>query len=60
MYNINSKNKTIWDNAFVNVNLNPDVKTLNEDGEYQIAMPLNNDPIQQEFGAICDIIDASI
>lgn len=60
MCDINVNNKKIWDDAFVGVNPDPNVKTLDENGEWKIATPLNNDPEIQEFGAIFEIIDNSI
>ena len=60
MCDINVNNKKIWDDAFVGVNPDPDVKTMDENGEWKIATPLNNDPEIQEFGAIFKIIDNSI
>lgn len=57
MCNINVNNKKIWDDAFVGVNPDPNVKTMDENGEWKIATPLNNDPEIQEFGAIFEIID---
>lgn len=60
MCNINVNNKKIWDDAFISVNPDPNVKTMDENGEWKIATPLNNDPEIQEFGAIFEIIDNSI
>jgi len=53
---INENNKALWDNNFINVELDDNNQSCGDDGLYKPAEPLNNDPIIQEYGAVTDIL----
>ena len=53
---INENNKVLWDKNFENVNGDNNTFTRGENGELIKAVPLNNDPEIQEYGAITDIL----
>jgi hypothetical protein len=53
---INEKNKVLWDKNFENVTGDDNTFIRGENGELTKAVPLNNDPEIQEYGAITDIL----
>lgn len=55
-FEINEANKTLWNKNFTNVEGDDDVQSCGSDGVYSKAVPLNNDPEIQEYGAITDIL----
>lgn len=55
-FEINEKNKKLWDNNFIKVDGDDDVQSCDKSGNWVKAEPLNNDPQIQEFGAVTDIL----
>lgn len=53
---INETNKALWDASFINVDGDDDTFTRDESGKLVKAIPLNNDPVIQEYGAVTDIL----
>jgi len=56
-FEINQENKLLWDKNFIPTNTESDkVFTRENDGTLKKAIPLNDDPEIQEYGAITDIL----
>lgn len=55
-FEINEKNKAIYDKNFVRVEGSDEVQTQDASGNWVNAEPLNNDPDIQEYGGITDVI----
>ena len=55
-FEINEKNKALWDKNFVRVEGSDEVQTQDASGNWVNAEPLNNDPEIQEFGAVVDVL----
>lgn len=59
-FTINEKNKTIWDKNFTKTVLDDNVFTRGENGELTKAIPLNDDPEIQEYGAVVDLLETAL
>lgn len=57
---INETNKKIWDDRMKEVEVTETVAVMDSNGNWIQAVPLNNDPEYQEYGAICNVINNSI
>lgn len=55
-FEINEKNKELWDKNFIPSNGDDNTFARRENGELTKAVPLNNDPEIQEYGAVTDIL----
>ena len=55
-FEINEKNKSLWDSNFIKVEGDDSVMSCGSDGVWKQAEPMNNDYEIQEFGGVTDLI----